>query len=418
MARMEQPGDSDMLDGIKRWFGLLTAKLRRRDDAAGEGARRAPWKVPLLPQILDTYMLTNFLFYLVLVAAGLVSLILMYNFFELMASAFKNSTFSTLLTYLLFLTPQLIYDTLPLSALVAVLANFGVLSKNNEITAFKACGVSLYRLALPVVLGSTLCAGALFAFDYSYLPKANHQQEKLRDEILGRAKKTYQQTDHTWIMGRSEPGQPARIYYYNFFDTSAVQMNGVSVFELEPGSFALTREISAARAVWSPSLRGGSWIFEDGWSCVYKGLGCDKYNAFQGKTATFPDLTEGPDYFLAEAVQDKQMNFLELDRYVGNLKQRGYNATKFQVQYYRKFAMPLAALVLAMIAVPFGFMVGSRGAMTGIGVSLVIAIAYRGTEPLFAKIGEAGLLDPALAAWAPDAIFALVGMYFLLRMRS
>jgi lipopolysaccharide export LptBFGC system permease protein LptF len=48
----------------------------------------------------------------------------------------------------------------------------------------------------------------------------------------------------------------------------------------------------------------------------------------------------------------------------------------------------------------------------------VIAIAYRGTEPLFAKIGEAGLLDPAMAAWAPDVIFALVGMYFLLRMRS
>jgi lipopolysaccharide export LptBFGC system permease protein LptF len=80
--------------------------------------------------------------------------------------------------------------------------------------------------------------------------------------------------------------------------------------------------------------------------------------------------------------------------------------------------MPLAALVLAMIAVPFGFMVGSRGAMTGIGVSLLIAIAYRGTEPLFARIGAAGLLEPALAAWAPDAIFALVGMYFLLRMRS
>ena len=418
MVRMERPGDSDMLDGIKRWFGLLTAKLRRKDDSAGEGARRVPWRVPLLPQILDTYMLSSFLFYLALVAAGLVSLILMYNFFELMASAFKNSTFSTLLTYLMFLTPQLIYDTLPLSALVAVLANFGVLSKNNEIIAFKACGVSLYRLALPVVLGSTLCAGALFAFDYSYLPRANHEQEKLRDEILGHAKKTYQQTDHTWIMGRGEPGQAARIYYYNFFDTSAMQMNGVSVFELDPGTFALKREISAARAVWSPTLNGGSWIFEDGWSCVYKGLGCDKNTPFQGKTQTFPELTERPSYFLTEAVRDKQMNFLELDAYIRNLKQRGYNATRFQVQYYRKFAMPLAALVLAMIAVPFGFMVGSRGAMTGIGVSLVIAIAYRGTEPLFARIGEAGLLEPALAAWAPDAIFALVGMYFLLRMRS
>jgi lipopolysaccharide export LptBFGC system permease protein LptF len=219
-------------------------------------------------------------------------------------------------------------------------------------------------------------------------------------------------------MGRSEPGQPSRIYYYNFFDTSANQMNGVSVFELDTNTFALTRQISAVRAVWSPTLRGGSWIFEDGWSCVYKGLGCDAYNSFQGKTATFPELTEGPNYFLAGAVEDKQMNFLELDRYIRNLKQRGFNATKFQVEYYRKFALPLAALVLAMIAVPFGFMVGSRGAMTGIGVSLMITIAYKGTEPLFAKIGEAGLLEPALAAWAPDVIFALVGMYFLLRMRS
>ncbi len=418
VARMELAGDSDMMDGVKGLFARLVAKFRRKGDDAGEGGRRTTWRLPLLPQIIDTYILNNFLFYLVVVAAGLVSLILMYNFFELMASAFKNSTFTVLLTYLMFLTPQLIYDTLPLSALVAVLANFGVLSKNNEISAFKACGVSLYRLALPVLLGSTLCAATLFAFDYSYLPKANHEQEKLRDEILGRAKKTYQQTDHTWIMGRSAPGQPSRIYYYNFFDTTAVQMNGVVVFELDPNSFALTREISAARAVWSPSLAGGSWIFEDGWSCVYKGLGCDKYNPFQGKTATFPELTEGPKYFLTEAVEDKQMNFLELDRYIQNLRQRGFNATKFQVEYYRKFAMPLAALVLAMIAVPFGFMVGSRGAMTGIGVSLVIAIAYRGTEPLFAKIGEAGLLEPALAAWSPDVIFALVGMYFLLRMRS
>jgi LPS export ABC transporter permease LptG len=418
ILRMERPGDSDMLDGIKALFGRLMAKFQRKGDESVETARWTGWKLPLLPQIIDTYMLNNFLFYLVLVAAGLVSLILMYQFFELMASAFKNSTFTKLLTFLMFLTPKLIYDTLPLSALVAVLANFGVLSKNNEISAFKACGVSLYRLALPVLLGSTLCSGALFAFDYSYLPKANHEQEKLHDEILGHAKKTYQQTDHTWIMGRSEPGQPSRIYYYNFFDTSANQMNGVSVFELDTNTFALTRQISAVRAVWSPTLRGGSWIFEDGWSCVYKGLGCDAYNSFQGKTATFPELTEGPNYFLAGAVEDKQMNFLELDRYIRNLKQRGFNATKFQVEYYRKFALPLAALVLAMIAVPFGFMVGSRGAMTGIGVSLMITIAYKGTEPLFAKIGEAGLLEPALAAWAPDVIFALVGMYFLLRMRS
>jgi LPS export ABC transporter permease LptF len=143
IARMERPGDSDAMAGVRHFFAMLVAKIRRKDGEGSEGARRATWKLPLLPQIVDTYMLTNFLFYLVVVAAGLVSLILMLQFFELMANAFKHSTFANLLRFLLFLTPQLVYDTLPISVLVAVLANFGVLSKNNEITAFKACGVSL-----------------------------------------------------------------------------------------------------------------------------------------------------------------------------------------------------------------------------------------------------------------------------------
>ena len=91
---------------------------------------------------------------------------------------------------------------------------------------------------------------------------------------------------------------------------------------------------------------------------------------------------------------------------------------KLQVQYYLKFANPLFALIMAMIAVPFGFLVGNRGAMTGIGASIVIAIGYLGVQPLFEKVGDVGLLPPAMAAWSPDVVFALVGLYLLLRMRS
>jgi lipopolysaccharide export LptBFGC system permease protein LptF len=88
------------------------------------------------------------------------------------------------------------------------------------------------------------------------------------------------------------------------------------------------------------------------------------------------------------------------------------------VQYHLKFANPLFALIMAMIATPFGFLVGNRGAMTGIGASIVIAIGYLGVQPLFEKIGDVGLLPPSIAAWSPDAVFALVGLYLLLRLRS
>ena len=73
---------------------------------------------------------------------------------------------------------------------------------------------------------------------------------------------------------------------------------------------------------------------------------------------------------------------------------------------------------MALIAVPFAFLVGNRGAMAGIGVSLVIGLAYWGISIFFEKIGDVNLLTPTMAAWSPNAIFGLAGMYLMMRMRS
>ena len=76
------------------------------------------------------------------------------------------------------------------------------------------------------------------------------------------------------------------------------------------------------------------------------------------------------------------------------------------------------ALVNLLAYIPFGFLVGNRGAMAGIGVSIGIAMAYWGLDRLSEQVGNVGQLDPAVATWAPDALFALAGIYFMLRMRS
>jgi lipopolysaccharide export LptBFGC system permease protein LptF len=145
------------------------------------------------------------------VLASLLSMILAYNFFELMGDWIRNKIpLMEMFSYLFFLTPELIYETLPFAILVAVLVHLGVLSKQNEITAFRACGVSLYRLAMPLLLAGTVFAGGLFAFDYYYVPGANLKQDAMRDEIKGRPKQTYLRADHKWIMGHS------RIYYYEY----------------------------------------------------------------------------------------------------------------------------------------------------------------------------------------------------------
>ncbi|MCP5113890.1 MAG: LptF/LptG family permease, partial [bacterium] len=185
MARLERSGESDMLAAARGWF----ARTYRRVSGS---LPRPPVRVsrrgliPLLPQIVDTYVLTSFLFYFAILLVSFVAMTHVFTFFELLSDIVKNQIpMSRVLTYHLFLTPKLVYDSAPVSVLVAVLVTFGVLSKHNEVTAMKACGVSLYRLAAPVFMVSICLSAALFAFDHYYVPEANRIQDAIRNEIKG-----------------------------------------------------------------------------------------------------------------------------------------------------------------------------------------------------------------------------------------
>lgn len=409
ILRMERPGDRDLLASLRAWFGARFGALRSRVGFDGRARGVGGSRLPLLPQLLDTYILSRFLFYFALLLTSLVALTLIFNFFELTGDMVRNKVpLAKMFAYLFFLTPELIYRTLPITVLVAVLVALGVLSKQNEITAFKACGVSIYRLALPILIGGGVLSGGLFAFDHYYVPGANRKQEALRAEIKGQPTQTYLEPGRKWIMGKN-----SRIYYYRYFDPSESLMGDVNVFEIDPATFRMVRQISAERARWSASLK--NWVFENGWFSDFHANGRG-YDPFQVRT--FGELTEPPDYFLKEAMQDTQMNFMELDSYIRDLRQSGFDTVKLQVQFYRKFAVPLFALIMALIAAPFGFMVGRHGAMTGVGVAIGIAIAYWGVSTLFEKAGGVSQLPPAIAAWSPDAIFALAGLYLGLRLRS
>ncbi len=407
IARLERPGDRDLVGALR---GVITAGIRRlrpkfAPTGVAETRGRAPW-LPLVPQLVDTYVLSSFVFYFAVLVASFVMMTEIYNFFELLSDIVRNGiAMSRVFTYLFFLTPKLIYDTLPVGVLVAALVTFGILTKHNEVTAFKACGISLHRLAIPVLVISGVLSAGLFAFDHYYVPGANRKQEALRSEIKGRPVQTYLHPERQWIKGKG-----SRIWYYKYFDYQKDVMGVVSVYELNAKTYDLEREISAERVEWRPSLR--TWIFENGWVRQIHG----KFEKFQ--VMTFSELDEPRDWFLKELKQDKEMNFRELDAYISDLQQSGFDTVQLRVQLYKKFSVPLFALIMAMISIPFGFLVGNRGAMASIGVSIGIAMSYWGVGKIFEQIGNANQLPPGVAAWSPDVLFSLAGAYLLMRMRS
>ena len=392
ISRLEIPGDSDFFGTIRDAFIGLGAMFKRKAAvrAAKEEASRSTRSRIQLFQIIDIYVLKEFLLYFALWLASFIVMALVYNFFELLGDVIQNRIpLSKVFTFLFFLTPQLIYVTLPVSVLLSVLVTFGILTKNNEVTALKACGVSVRRLGLPVLVISVLLSGALFGFDHFYIPEANVKQDALRNEIRGKPQQTYQRKDQKWIKGDG-----SRIYYYRLFDASQSLMIGVSVYEVDPKTFALTKEITAERAQYSM----GKWIFQDGWSRQLQGTTEVKFESFQA--TTFPELDERPNWFSQEVKQDKQMNFEELQTYIRDLQKRGFDTVQLRVQLQKKFSVPLSAFVMVLISVPFGFLVGNRGAMTGIGVGIAIGMAYVGIDKFFEQLGNVNHLTPALAAWA------------------
>jgi LPS export ABC transporter permease LptG/LPS export ABC transporter permease LptF len=368
------------------------------------------------PRILDEYVVREFFNMFLLVLATFVLLVIVFTFFDLVGDIIRNHVpIATVGAYLFNLTPSQIYQITPLAVLISVLVTFGLLNRNSEIIAIKATGISLYRLVVPIVSIAAILAICLFLFDQYYLPQANRRQEALRSVIKGRPPQTFLNPEQKWMFGQKPlPGESGRIFYYQFFDPDANEFANISVFEFKPSTFELTRRIFARRAVWDPII--GAWQFEDGWMRNLDGADVTDYRTFQ--RATFPEIHAGPDYFKKEALESQEMNFGQLERYIRDLRQSGFDTMRLRVALWHKLAYPLVAPVMAVLAIPFALSMGRRGSLSSIAVAIGVALAYWVVSGLFEAMGGVNYLPAVLAAWFSDVLFALVGGYLLLRTHT
>jgi LPS export ABC transporter permease LptG len=275
----------------------------------------------------------------------------------------------------------------------------------------KATGISLYRLIVPILCIAAILAVSLFLFDEYYLPQANKRQDALRNVIKGKPAQTVSHPEQNWIFGDPRPGEPGRIFYYRFFDPDRSEFANISVFEFDPTTFALTRRIFAAKAEWDGET--SAWRFQNGWQTDIQGDHATGFRQFL--STSFSEIHEDPGYFNKESLQAQEMNFGQLDRYIGDLRQSGFDTMKLRVALWQKLSYPLVAVVMAVLAIPFSLSMGRRGSLTGIAVAIGVALSYFVVESLFGALGNVNYLPAALAAWSSDMLFGLVGGYLLLR---
>lgn len=366
---------------------------------------------PLKLHILDWYVARVYLGVAGLAFVGLLGIFYISTFVDLSDKLFKGETTGgRLLEYLFFATPQFSYYVLPIAALVATLVTVGLLTRSSELTVMKACGISLYRAALPIFVISLVWSGVLFGMGESILARANREARALDREIRLGLPSTGDVMNRRWVVGKS-----GSIYHYLSFDPELDEFGSLSVYEFQGRPWSLVRRTFAEQASFAEAQ--ATWTGRQVWARDLASSAADDRALVTAQAQPLPNI-EPPDYFETEPPNAELMNVRELGTYVDELSASGFDVVRLVVALHRKISFPFVTLVLTLIAVPFAVTMGPRGALYGVGVGISLACTYWIVMSVFGAIGSAGMLAPMLAAWAPNLLFGASATYLLLTVRT
>jgi len=367
------------------------------------------------PRLLDVYLARQYIRILGMTTVGMLGLFYISTFIDLSDKWFKGQTsFGMLAQFLFWSTPEWLTYILALAVLLSTLVTIGLLTKNSELIVMRACGISLYRTALPLVMFAVVASAILFAMEERVLATANRNADRLKHIIRTGSPQSFGVLNRKWIVGRN-----GEVYHYQFYDPRRRELNSLSVFDFDDAAHTIHSRMFAAKATYAP-VAGPSgpvpqWRLEQGWSRDFGTKAQVKdFARFTERTVAL----EPADYFVTEAREPDLMNFAQLRSYIAELRASGYNVLEHEVGLHRKAAFPFVTVVMTLIAVPFAVSTGKRGAMYGIGIGIVLALVYWVMISVFAAFGAGGLLDPILAAWAPNLIFGAAAAFLLLTVRT
>ncbi len=302
--------------------------------------------------------------------------------------------------------PEAMYLVLPAAVLFATVFTIGALTRHSEITAAKASGISFYRVAAPIFVGAVLAGGLALVLS-ELAPISNRRVVELRQEA------TYATGSerYNFAFGAAE----GRVYKIQQLQVGTGSAEAVQIERrgLEGDSTYPTWIATAQRARWQSRT---GWLLLNGTMHV---LTDQRPNL----SITFDSLrdrhfVETPTQLMASPKTPADMRYAELGRYIRAMERSGSDVNTIKVDRALKIAIPITCIIIALFGAPLATSTQRGGAAWGIGLSLGVTITFLIFIQLTKAIGGEAVLDPTLAAWLPNTLFALGGLVLLAKVRT
>lgn len=353
----------------------------------------------LLMEITVPFFLSLFIFTFVLLLDRMMKLI------ELVVG--RGVHLSDIGMLFIFIIPSFLTLTIPMSFLLALLLAFGRLSTDAEITAMKASGVSLYQMMIPVFLLSILAYAMTFYLFLYALPWGNQSfRVKVFDIASARASTAIKER----VFNDDFEGI---VLYVDKFENAGQRMQGIMIYDQrEKDGYTIFAKdgsiVSDPVAMTVTMYLNNGEIHKVGKGLSYDRVAFSNYDlrlSFKGSASGKKgEVSKG----------DREMNLPELRERVAQLKAKGENYRPYEVEIYKKFAIPFACIVFGLIGAPLGIQSKRGGRAWGFSLSLAIFLVYYISLTGGESLGDKGVIPPLIAMWGANIIFLLLGVYLIM----
>ena len=350
--------------------------------------------------ILDRYLTLGFLRVFAITLLWNTSLFFVVEFFEIVGSLIATDVgMWTIVSYFFYRIPIAISRVIAFATLFSTLFSLGMLARTQEVIAMRSSGISVQRIALPLLILSLLICLGTFFWNETVVPIFTRQAQLLkRNEIKKKQQKSLYGTADIWMRGDGS------FVNVDDFNATTNTLQGVTVFLLDR-DFSLRGLIEIPAAKWN----GLGWQAEKATESV---ISKDGKVASKNTTAAVP-ITDSPEDLKLLALGAEEFTFFDLQKMIADIRNKGMNATRYEVDLQSKLALPMISLMVVLIAIPFALKKHLSGSTAlSFGVAGLITFGYWVLSAFCLSLGRSAALPPWVSAWVPNAVFLMIGLFF------
>jgi len=327
-----------------------------------------------------------------------------------------HAPISVIFQYYLAFTPEIIKLMTPVAMLLAALFVVGRMANQNELSAMKSSGLSLYRFLLPFVVVAFVVSVASIYFNGWIVPYANAIKSSIERTHLHPTQGTRSSQPLFFQDGRT------RLASVNYYESTSRIGYRVSIEELADTDLTvLHRRFDARQMEWGRLRSTPEDTLSEGWILIN-----GTTREFRGESqhlTTFQRLPLGRLSITPADIEEKQrkpdeMNYIELREFIRNQERAGQDTSRWMVDFHNKVAFPFASVIVVLFGVPFASIKRRGGLAIDFGVCLAVTFIYLGFMKTSHVFGYNGDLNPLLTAWLANIIFLVLAIVNIVRVQK